>query len=203
MRKTLEAFDRLYPEPECGLKAKDPFGLLVATILSAQCTDQRVNRVSPVLLKAYPGPAEMAEAPLEKVEELIKSCGFFRMKAKNIKAASLALMERFGGEVPKDMEDLTSLPGVGRKTANCVLGNAFNLPAVTVDTHLGRVSRRIGLTAHKDPAKVELELKALAPEEAWTRFSHQGIAHGRTYCKSQRPLCQSCPLDFCSFPDAK
>jgi endonuclease-3 len=196
----LAAFDSLYPDPGCGLDARDPFGLLVSTILSAQCTDARVNQVAPALLKAYPGPGEMAKAPLAEVEGLIRSCGFFRMKARNIQAASRALTERFQGRVPRTLGELVTLPGVGRKTANCVLGNAFGLPGITVDTHLGRVARRLGLSAHQDPGKVEQDLRALVPEDRWTAFSHQGIAHGRAYCKSRRPLCGECPLDFCPYP---
>jgi endonuclease-3 len=203
MRKVLKAFDKLYPEPECGLEVRDPFGLLVSTILSAQCTDARVNQVAPVLLKAYPGPREMASAEIGTLEGLIKSCGFFRMKAKNIKAASQALEDRFKGVVPETLEELVTLPGVGRKTANCVMGNAFGLPGITVDTHLGRVSRRLGLSKHTDPVKVEHDLSLLIPRESWTRFSHQAIAHGRTYCKSQRPLCETCPLTFCEYPKRK
>jgi endonuclease-3 len=198
-RLTLEAFDRMYPDAGCALTERDPFGLLVSTILSAQCTDQRVNMVSPILMKAYPGPAEMASAPPEAVEDIIRSCGFFRMKARNILAASKALCERFGGTVPRSMDELVSLPGVGRKTANCVMANAFGLPALTVDTHLGRIARRIGLSPHNDPAKVEEDLAAVLPESRWSLFSHQGISHGRALCRSMRPLCAECPLDFCDW----
>jgi endonuclease-3 len=183
----------------CGLDEQDPFGLLVSTILSAQCTDARVNMVAPSLLKAYPGPDEMGNAKVGRVEELIKSCGFFRMKAKNIVAASKAISERYGGKVPETLEELVTLPGVGRKTANCVMGNAFGLPGMTVDTHVGRVARRLGLSRHEDPAKVEQDLRVLVPVGSWTKFSHQGIAHGRACCRSQRPLCSECPLDFCVF----
>ncbi|MDR2612978.1 MAG: endonuclease III [Deltaproteobacteria bacterium] len=199
-RLVLGAFDTLYPDADCGLDERDPFGLLVSTILSAQCTDARVNAVAPVLLAAYPGPSEMAEAPLGEIEGIIRSCGFFRMKAKNIREASRALSERYGGRVPRDLVELITLPGVGRKTANCVLANAFGLPGLTVDTHLGRVSRRLGLSSNTDPAKVEADLAAIIPEARWSLFSHQGIAHGRALCRSQRPLCGSCPLDFCDWP---
>jgi endonuclease-3 len=198
--KVIKAFDGLYPTPSCGLEESEPYGLLVATILSAQCTDERVNKVAPRLLKTYPGPKEMSEASPESIENIIKSCGFFRMKAKNIQACSKALLERFSGKVPKELDELVTLPGVGRKTANCVIGNAFGLPGITVDTHLGRISRRLGLTENTDPAKVEADLAALLPKESWTRFSHQGIAHGRTFCRSQRPLCDACPLTFCRYP---
>jgi endonuclease-3 len=196
----LAAFDGLYPDADCALSERDPFGLLVATILSAQCTDQRVNAVSPRLLAAYPGPAQMAAAPSGAVEDIIRSCGFFRMKAKNIREASSAICERFGGEVPRALEELVTLPGVGRKTANCVMANAFGLPGLTVDTHLGRISRRLGLSSHDDPAKVEADLAVLIPRSRWSLFSHQGIAHGRALCRSQRPLCGRCPLAFCDWP---
>jgi endonuclease-3 len=196
----LEAFGRLYPEADCALSEREPFGLLVSTILSAQCTDRRVNMVAPKLLEAFPGPSEMAAAPPEAVEDIIRSCGFFRMKAKNIRAASRALSERFGGTVPSTVDELVSLPGVGRKTANCVLANAFGLPGITVDTHLGRVSRRLGLTVHDDPVKVEADLAELVPKSRWSLFSHQGIAHGRALCRSRMPLCRECPLGFCDWP---
>jgi endonuclease-3 len=196
----LDAFDRLYPDADCALSERDPFGLLVSTILSAQCTDQRVNMVAPRLLEAFPGPAEMASAPPGAVEDIIRSCGFFRMKAKNIREASRAIEDRFGGAVPRTLDELVTLPGVGRKTANCVMANAFGLPGITVDTHLGRISRRLGLSVHDDPAKVEADLAALVPESRWSLFSHQGIAHGRALCRSQRPLCGDCPLDFCDWP---
>ncbi|MDR1040810.1 MAG: endonuclease III [Deltaproteobacteria bacterium] len=196
----LAAFDGLYPDADCALTQRDPFGLLVSTILSAQCTDQRVNMVAPRLLAAYPGPVEMGAAPPGAVEDIIRSCGFFRMKAKNIREASMAISERFGGQVPRSLDELVTLPGVGRKTANCVLANAFGLPGITVDTHLGRISRRLGLTVHEDPVKVEADLAAVIPESRWSLFSHQGIAHGRALCRSQRPLCAECPLDFCDWP---
>jgi endonuclease-3 len=182
------------------LQERDPFGLLVATILSAQCTDARVNQVTPRLLGTFPGPEEMAQAPLEAIEEIIRSCGFFRMKAKNIQEASRVLVEKFSSQVPQALEDLITLPGVGRKTANCVRGNAFGLPGITVDTHVGRISRRLGLSDSTDPEKVEMDLRGLIPETRWTLFSHQGIFHGRTLCKSQKPLCLSCPLDYCPYP---
>ncbi|MDR1164935.1 MAG: endonuclease III [Deltaproteobacteria bacterium] len=202
-RAVLAAFQKLYPDADCGLGPRDPFGLLVATILSAQCSDARVNQVAPVLLKAYPHPAAMAAATEEDIAAIIRSCGFFRTKAKNIRGASARLVSSFGGETPRSMEDLLTLPGVGRKTANCVRGNAFRLPALTVDTHLGRISRRLGLTRHEDPDKVEADLGELIPEERWTLFSHQGIAHGRALCKSQKPRCDRCPLAaFCPYPSA-
>jgi endonuclease-3 len=198
-RLVLKAFDELYPEADCALTEREPFGLLVSTILSAQCTDARVNAVAPRLLAAWPGPAEMAEAPLEGIEDIIRSCGFFRMKAKNIREASRAVRDRFGGKVPATIEELVTLPGVGRKTANCVLANAYGLPGLTVDTHLGRISRRLGLSRHLDPAKVEADLASLVPRGRWSLFSHQGIAHGRALCRSQNPLCGRCPLDFCGW----
>ncbi|MDR2459788.1 MAG: endonuclease III [Deltaproteobacteria bacterium] len=200
-KKVLKAFDELYPQAACSLDERDPYGLLVSTILSAQCTDARVNKVAPVLMQKYPTPEKMGGAPVEKIEQIIKSCGFFRMKANNIKNCSRALVERFGGKVPNQIDELISLPGVGRKTANCVVANAFGLPGITVDTHLGRIARRLGLTKNTDPAKVEADLAQLIPKVSWSKFSHQGIAHGRALCRSQRPLCNICPLKFCKYPE--
>jgi endonuclease-3 len=200
-KKVIKAFDELYPEAACSLDERDPFGLLVSTILSSQCTDVNALQVAPVLMECYPTPEKMGKAPVEKIEEIIKSCGFFRMKAKNIKNCSKALVERFSGKVPHEIDELITLPGVGRKTANCVVANAFGLPGITVDTHLGRISRRLGLTKNTDPAKVEMDLAQLIPKERWSQFSHQGIAHGRALCRSQRPLCASCPLKFCKYPE--
>jgi endonuclease-3 len=142
----------------------------------------------------------MSKAPIKSIEDIIKSCGFYHMKAKNIKACSKALLDNFSGKVPQELDKLITLPGVGRKTANCVMGNAFGLPGITVDTHVGRVSRRLGLTVNTDPTKVEADLASLLPKESWTRFSHQGIAHGRALCRSQKPLCETCPLSFCPYP---
>jgi endonuclease-3 len=193
----IDYFDRRYPDPKCGLVFSDPFGLLVSTILSAQCTDKRVNLVAPPLLKAFPDPASMAAAPEGAIEELVKTCGLYRAKAKNIRAAAKILASVYQGRVPADLESLTSLPGVGRKTANVVLGDGFGVPGLTVDTHLGRVSRRLGLSSKADALGVERDLSELVPKRLWTRFSHQGISHGRELCRARRPLCSDCGLVSC------
>lgn len=190
--KKLEA---LYPDAHCALDHKDPFELLVATILSAQCTDVRVNRVTPALFKAYPTPERMAKAKMTHLEELIKTTGFFRNKAKSIKGAALAIVQDHGGDVPDEMEDLLKLPGVARKTANVVLGNAYDKnEGVVVDTHVGRLSVRLGWTKQKDPKKVELELMALFPQKNWCMLSHLLIHHGRGPCKARNPKCEACKL---------
>ena len=185
----------LYPQAHCALDHRSPFQLLVATILSAQCTDVRVNIVTPALFKAYPTPAKMAEAKIEHLEELVKTTGFFRNKAKNIKGAAIAIMQDHGGKVPDTMEQLLELPGVARKTANVVLGNAFGKNiGVVVDTHVGRLSVRLGWTKQKDPKKVEQDLMALIPQENWTMLSHLLIHHGRGPCKARNPKCEDCAL---------
>ncbi|MGE0755482.1 MAG: endonuclease III [Pirellulaceae bacterium] len=182
-----------YADAECALRHRNPFELLVATILSAQCTDERVNIVTPTLFARFPTAEAMAEAPLETLETLIQSTGFFRNKARNIKACSAQLVARHGGEVPQQLDELVQLPGVGRKTANVVLGTAFGLPTgVVVDTHVQRVSRRLGLTEHKDPEKIERELMQLLPPQEWIDYSHRMIHHGRRVCKARRPLCEKC-----------
>jgi endonuclease-3 len=190
-------FDRVYPDPRCGLSFKNPFQLLVATILSAQCTDKRVNLVTPALFATFPDPAAMASAAVAQIEELVKTCGLYRAKAANISKVSKILVSRFGGGVPSTIEELVSLPGVGRKTANVVLGDAFGIPGLTVDTHLGRVSRRLGLSSWPQADKVEADLMRLVPERLWTRFSHQAINHGRSLCLARKPLCQDCGLADC------
>lgn len=184
----------LYPA-RCALSHDNPFQLVVATILSAQCTDERVNLVTPVLFARYPTVPAMAEAKQRDVERIIHSTGFFRAKARNIIAASKALMERHGGEIPTSLAELTSLPGVGRKTANVVLGTAFGLAeGVVVDTHVGRLSRRLRLSTHSDPVKVEKDLMSLLPQAEWIEFSHRLIWHGRRICMARNPLCARCPL---------
>lgn len=184
----------LYPA-RCALSHDNPFQLVVATILSAQCTDERVNLVTPVLFARFPTVQAMAEARQRDVEKIIHSTGFFRAKAKNIVAASKLLVERHGGEVPTSMNELTALPGVGRKTANVVLGTAFGLAeGVVVDTHVGRLSRRLRLSTHDDPVKVEKDLMSLLPQPEWIEFSHRLIWHGRRICMARSPLCRQCPL---------
>jgi len=188
-----------YPDAHCALDFKTPFQLLVATILSAQCTDKRVNMVTPALFKKYRTPKAMAEANPEELEEMIKSTGFFRNKAKSLLGMSAAVAERHGGEVPDEMDALVELPGVGRKTANVVLGNAYDKnEGVVVDTHVGRVSGRLGLTKNTDPVKVEQDLMKLFPREDWTMLSHLMIEHGRRICEARRPKCEECFLnDIC------
>ena len=194
-----ERLGTLYPDAHCELDFETPLQLLVATILSAQCTDTRVNMVTPALFAAYPTAQALADAPIERLEELVKTTGFFRMKAKNIQGMARALVERHGGEVPSDMEALVRLPGVGRKTANVVLGNAFRVNhGVVVDTHVGRLATRLGLTRETDPVKVEEALMPLFPRESWTMLSHLLIFHGRRVCDARKPRCGECTLaDVC------
>jgi len=193
-----EIYDRLtahYPDAHCALDFKSPFQLLIATILSAQCTDKRVNMVTPALFKRYKTPAALAAAKPEELEELIKSTGFFRNKTKSLLGMSDAVAERHGGKVPDTMDELVKLPGVGRKTANVVLGNAYDKnEGVVVDTHVGRLARRMGWTRQTDPVKVERDLNALVPKGRRTLAAHQLIAHGRAICTARKPLCDECPV---------
>lgn len=189
-----------YPEAPCALNHKTPFQLLIATILSAQCTDERVNMVTKDLFRTYRKPADFANAPLRDLEKAVKSTGFFRNKAKNIKACATELMEKYGGKVPEELESLVGLAGVGRKTANVVLGTAFGMATgVVVDTHVGRISRRLGLTAATDAVKVERELMQLLPKKEWIMYSHRMIYHGRAICSARRePSCADCSMRrFC------
>jgi len=182
----------------CALEHQGSFQLLVATILSAQCTDERVNMVTPGVFAAYPTPEALALASLPDLEELVRSTGFFRSKAKNLVGMAQGVIERFGGEVPSSMEDLTSLPGVGRKTANVVRSVAMGLPGLPVDTHVGRLTRRLGLTTQTDPVKVEGEIGALVPPEEWGALSLRLILHGRKTCPARTPRCGECVLaDIC------
>ena len=183
-----------YPNVRCELDFKNPFQLLVATVLSAQCTDKRVNQTTPALFKKYKSIKKMASANQKDIERLIISTGFFRAKAKNIKGLSQKIMVDFGGEVPDKLEHLITLPGVGRKTANVVLGHAFDTPGITVDTHFGRLSRRFGWTKQNDPVKVEFEVAELIPEKEWTNLSQRMIWHGRRVCHSRKPACGACSL---------
>jgi endonuclease-3 len=195
-------YDRLteaYPDAHCALDHRDTFELLAATILSAQCTDARVNMVTPSLFARYPTASELAGAEQEDVEEIIRSTGFFRSKAKSLIGMARALVERHGGEVPRTMDELTALPGVGRKTANVILGNAFGLDeGVVVDTHVARLSHRLGLVTGDDPVKIERKLMKLLPRERWTMLSHLLIEHGRRVCDARKPRCWECVLaDTC------
>jgi endonuclease-3 len=185
----------LYPDAHCELDFASPYQLLAATILSAQCTDKRVNMTTPALFAAYPGPRELAAARPEDVEEIIRSTGFFRAKARSLIGMASALVDRHGGAVPAEMDALVQLPGVGRKTANVVLGNAFDINVgVVVDTHVGRLAVRLGLTRETDPIKVEQALMKLFPSDRWTMLSHLLIWHGRRLCDARKPRCGDCPL---------
>jgi endonuclease-3 len=194
IRRIRHVLARLYPETRTALDYKSPVQLLVATILSAQCTDVRVNLVTPALFVRFPDAAAFADADRAEIEQLIRSTGFFRNKAKHIQECCKAIVEQFGGKVPGTLEELVELPGIGRKTANVVLGDAFGIPGITVDTHVGRLSRRLGLTVHSDPVKVERDLMALVPQREWTTFSHRLIFHGRQVCFARKPNCDACAL---------
>lgn len=187
---------KTWPDVNCALDYTSPFQLLVATILSAQCTDARVNMVTPGLFRKYKTPKDFLAAPLEDIETAIKSTGFYHNKAKNIQGAARVITENFRGKVPEDMESLLTLPGVGRKTANVVLGNAFGIIAgVVVDTHVSRLSQRIGLSKEKTPGKIEKDLVGSFPEETWVELSHLLIQLGRKFCKARNPDCERCPLN--------
>jgi endonuclease III len=198
-RRVLKRLAADHPDAHCALHFATPVQLLVATILSAQCTDERVNQVTEQLFAQYPTAHDLAKLPLSKLEKLIQSTGFFRNKAKNIKACCEELVAKHQGEVPKDLEALVQLPGVGRKTANVVLGVAYGLATgVVVDTHVGRLSRRLGLTEEDDPVKVERDLMAILPSREWVDFSHRMIFHGRRVCAARKPKCDACSMaSFC------
>jgi endonuclease-3 len=194
IRSILRVLAKLYPDAHCALHHDNPLQLLIATILSAQCTDARVNLITPALFARFPDAQAFAEADIGELEKGIQSTGFFRNKARNIKACCRILVDQYGGRVPATMEELVPLPGVGRKTANVILGNAFGVPGITVDTHVGRLSRRLGLTTADDPVKVEHDLMALVPKKDWTMFSHRLIFHGRQVCFARKPNCPGCAL---------
>jgi endonuclease-3 len=183
-----------YPNFRCELVYKNPYQLLVATVLSAQCTDKRVNQTTPALFKKYNSIKKMAAADVKDLQQLVKSTGFYRAKAKNIKNLSQKILADFNGKVPSNIEDLVTLPGVGRKTANVVLGHGFNIPGITVDTHFGRLSRRFGWSNQKDPVKVEFEVAKLIPQKQWTNLSQRLIWHGRRVCHSRKPACGACVI---------
>ncbi|MEX2114887.1 MAG: endonuclease III [Pirellulales bacterium] len=185
-----------YPDAHCALNFSSPFELLIATILSAQCTDTRVNIVTQDLFQRYPQPSDFATARRAELERAVQSTGFFRNKAKNIAGCCERLVAEHDGQVPRDLETLVKLPGVGRKTANVVLGTAYGIPTgVVVDTHVARLSKRLGLTRHTDPVKIERDLMALLPQREWIDFSHRMIAHGRRICLARKPKCDVCPLN--------
>jgi len=195
IRSIVRSLAQEYPDAPCALRHETPEQLLIATILSAQCTDERVNLVTAELFRLCPTPHELATLPLKRLEGLIQSTGFFRNKAKNIQACCQQLVASYDGKVPRDLEQLVRLPGVGRKTANVVLGTAFGIPAgVVVDTHVGRISRRLGLTAADDPVKVERDLMRVVKQDDWIMFAHRLIHHGRRVCKARKPACDRCCL---------
>ena len=185
---------KTYPDAKIALKFVNPLELLIATILSAQCTDVRVNMVTPGLFKKYKSAKDWAKADLKQIESDIKSTGFYHNKAVSIKGACTKIVEQFGGKVPSTMDELVNLPGVGRKTANVVLGNAFGTPAIACDTHVIRLSRRLGLSENSDPVKLEFDLAEIVPKKNWTMFSHALIFHGRNVCKARKPDCENCPI---------
>lgn len=194
--ETLDLFKRYYPDAHCALNHTNPFELLVATVLSAQCTDERVNLVTPALFKKYPTPQKMSKAPLSDLESLVRSTGFYKNKAKNLRAAALTLTEKYQGEIPQDLESLVELPGVGRKTANVVLGNAFGIASgVVVDTHVTRLSNRLGWVKTDNAVLIEKQLCKRLPADEWVMFSHYLISHGRAVCKARKPDCAHCFLE--------
>ncbi len=196
VQQILEILDRTYPDAKTALRHRNAWELLVATILSAQCTDERVNQVTPALFEKYPTVYDFANANLRELAEAIRPTGFYNNKAKAILGAAKKIAEQFGGQVPKTMDELLTLPGVARKTANVVLGAAYGIPSgIVVDTHVQRIARRLGLTSQKDPQKIEQDLMKIIPQDRWIRFSFQLIDHGRRYCKARRPLCGECPLE--------
>ena len=194
VKNILKILDEHYPNVRVALNYTNPLELLIATILSAQCTDERVNQITPYLFKKYPTAKDYATADLKTLEEDIKPTGFYKNKAKHIKECCQVLVEKYHGQVPANLEILTKLPGVGRKTANVVLGNAFDMPGIVVDTHVRRVAKRLGLTKHQDALKIEKDLMQLIPKEKWTKFSLQLTWHGRRICKARKPQCNKCPL---------
>ena len=193
-RAIYRILSKTYPNVRCELNYKTAYQLLVATVLSAQCTDKRVNQTTPALFKKYPNPLKMAQADIKDIQRLVKSTGFYRAKAKNIKTLSSKITTDFDGKVPNKLESLITLPGVGRKSANVVLGHAFGIPGITVDTHFGRLSRRFGWSKSLDPVKVEFEVGKLISEKEWTILSQRLIWHGRRVCHSRKPACGSCSI---------
>lgn len=192
-----------YPDARCSLNFSSPYELLVATILSAQCTDERVNQVTPAFFRRFPNAKALADAEIPEIEELIRSTGFYRNKARALKGMAEAIVAHHGGEVPGTMEELVKLPGVGRKTANVVLGNCFNTPGITVDTHVSRVAQRLGLTKSSQQEKIEQDLMRCIPQADWTHFSHRTILHGRNVCQARKPRCEICILaPYCNFFNA-
>ncbi|MBA63027.1 MAG: endonuclease III [Planctomycetaceae bacterium] len=198
-RRVVRHLTKHYADAECALNYDSPFQLLIATILSAQCTDKRVNIVTADLFAKYPTAHKLARATQKQVEKIVKSAGFYRAKAKNIRACARELVEQYEGQPPRELEQLVALAGVGRKTGNVLLGTAFGIPSgVVVDTHVGRISRRLGITFEKDPVKVERDLMAVLPKKEWIYYSHRMIHHGRAVCDARKPLCEHCSMkNFC------
>jgi len=200
-RRITRKLFKAHPDARCALDHRNAFELLCATVLSAQCTDERVNRVTPALFKRFPDAEALAAARTSELEKLVKSTGFYKNKAKSLSGFARALVESHGGRVPRTMEELVELPGVGRKTANVILGNVYETPGIVVDTHVSRVSQRLGLTANTDPEKIEADLMELVARKDWTKFSHAMIFHGRRICIARKPRCPICPLfDDCPYP---
>jgi endonuclease-3 len=200
IRKIIPLLKKMHPQAHCELDHRNPLELLIATILSAQCTDKRVNQVTPYLFKKYPIARAYAESAPGELEEEIKSTGFFRNKAKMIRESTRKLVTRFGGKVPDRLEDLVTLQGIGRKTANVILGTAFGVPGIVVDTHVLRVSERLGLTKNTDPVKVEFDLMEIVPKKGWIDFSYLLVFHGRYICNARKPLCGQCALTpYCDY----
>ncbi len=196
LRKILNTLDKLYPDATCALHHSNPWELLVATILSAQCTDERVNKVTPGLFAKYPTMQDLAHADVREIAMDVKSTGFFNNKAKSIQGAARTLIEQFGGEIPRDIEQLTTVPGAARKTANVVLGTGFGIPSgVVVDTHVTRIANRLDLSRQSDAVKIEKDLMKILPQDRWILFSHQVIHFGRQTCVARKPKCAECPLD--------
>ena len=193
-RKINRTLGEIFPTAKCELDFANPLQLLVATVLSAQCTDKRVNQVTPALFRKYPNVTAFAQAPRTELEEAIRATGFYRNKATSIQGLAAAIIEHHSGEVPRTLDELVKLPGVGRKTANVLLGNAFNVPGITVDTHIGRISRRLGWTANTDPVKVEFDLMEIFPRSDWIDLNHRLIFFGRRVCHSRTPACGVCPV---------
>lgn len=194
VKEILKYLHKTYPDAKCALDYSNPFELLVATILSAQCTDKRVNMVTPELFKRYKTPMDYAKAQPADIEQIIRSAGFYQSKTRNIIGAAKAIVEKFGGQVPDKIEELVSLPGVGRKTANVVLGNAFGIPGIAVDTHMIRLNNLLELTRHKDPVKIEYDLMKIVPRKEWSLYSHYIIHHGRNRCPARKPDCRMCEI---------
>ena len=194
--KILAALKKTHPDAKCALSHRNPLQLLVATILSAQCTDVRVNQVTPALFKRYPRAEELAKARLPDLERRVRTTGFYKQKARSIQKTAYELVSRFKGRVPRTMEELVTLPGVWRKTANVILGNCYGVPGITVDTHVRRLAYRMGLSDHTDPDKIEQDLMKLLPKQEWTLFSHVMIFHGRRICHAIRPACPACPVNL-------